>query len=98
MGEKENGLYLLTRRRLYEIPNALLIALPDVLAGYRGTDGSFNGRGYNAYLWASSQYDSTYAWSRYLYYSHAQVNRNYDDKAYGFSAILERKEQSNEVN
>ena len=92
MSEQENGLYLLPERRLYEIPHDLLIPLPGIFAGFRSTDGSFGSRGSIAYLWSSSQYDSSIAWYRLLYYSDAQVRRNYYyDKAYGFSAIYKKQ-------
>jgi hypothetical protein len=91
MAEKENGLYLLPKRRLYKIPRDLLVLLPGVLAGYRSTSGSFYFRDDDAYIWSSSQYDSTYAWCRYLYYSFAQVFLDTNGKANGFSAILERR-------
>jgi len=95
-GEQENGLYLIPKTRLYEIPNALLLTLPDIFAGYRNAFGTAYNRGNSACIWSSSQYASTLAWNRNLNYSNAQVGRSLSDKAYGFSAILERKEQYNE--
>jgi uncharacterized protein (TIGR02145 family) len=57
-----------------------------VLAGYRYSDGSFSNRGVNAYLWSSSQYDSSSAWYRYLLYNMPSVYRGTRDKAGGCSA------------
>jgi hypothetical protein len=94
MGEKENGLYLLPKARLYKIPHDLLTLLPSVKAGLRNTAGSFYSRGYHAYLWSSSQYDSTNAWFRSLYYSYATAYRFTYSKATGFSAILERRNKN----
>ena len=55
-------------------------------AGRRHHDGSyFNPRGYYAYFWSSSAYNSSNAWYRNFYYSHAQVTRNTNTRSYGFS-------------
>ncbi len=53
-------------------------------AGYRGTDGSFSNLTLSVDFWTSSE-DASYAWYRYLYYGSAQVGRNDNDHAYGFS-------------
>jgi hypothetical protein len=71
--------------------------LPGIFAGYRNTDGSFNLRGNTACIWSSSQYDSSTAWLLNLNFSYATVYRLTFSKATGFSAILERKGQSNET-
>ena len=56
-----------------------------VLAGFRHSNGSFINLSSNAYLWSSSQYSSTYAWSRYLNSSSTTVYRYYINKENGFS-------------
>ena len=53
--------------------------------GYRNAVGSFLNRAYNGYWWSSSQYDSSLAWLRYLYYLNANVYWSPNNKAYGFS-------------
>ncbi|MCK5063489.1 MAG: hypothetical protein KAR23_06175, partial [Candidatus Aenigmarchaeota archaeon] len=55
-----------------------------LLAGYRGTDSSFNGRGTYATFWSSSE-SGTDAWRRILYSGFSTVRRNVNDKATGFS-------------
>ena len=54
------------------------------LAGYRGTDGSFYGPSSIARLWSSSE-SSTSAWYRYLHPGYANVYRDTNGKANGFS-------------
>jgi len=56
-------------------------ALP---AGYRNTDGSYNNLGNNTNIWSSLESDVN-AWKRNLNYTHTDVNRNTNDKLYGFS-------------
>ena len=58
-------------------------ALP---GGYRYTFGSFNGLGLIGYFWSSSENSTTDAWARGLHYTGADVYRDNDDKAFGFSA------------
>ncbi len=55
-----------------------------LLAGDRGTDGTFSGLGSDASFWSSSQ-SGTSAWNRYLNSSYATVFRNLSSEAYGFS-------------
>jgi uncharacterized protein (TIGR02145 family)/prepilin-type N-terminal cleavage/methylation domain-containing protein len=55
-----------------------------LLAGYRGTDGSFYGLSGRTYLWSSSE-SGTSAWRRDLNSGSATVYRYSDGKAYGFS-------------
>jgi len=55
-----------------------------LLAGYRNTLGSFTTVGVYTYLWSSFQSGSS-AWRRNLYSGNATVNRDTNDKAYGFS-------------
>ena len=62
-----------------------------VLAGLRGTDGSFSNRGYYASFWSSSE-SGTNAWVRYLNFSMASVSRTTYGKENGWSAIYEAKE------
>ena len=56
-----------------------------VYTGYRLAVGSFYNRGNYANLWSFSEYSSTYAWRRYLFYGSATVGRSYVDKTSGFS-------------
>jgi len=53
--------------------------------GYRSSNGAFNNSGYNGTLWSSSENSTTNAWSRFLYYSSANVSRANYAKGYGFS-------------
>jgi len=57
-------------------------ALP---GGDRSSNGSFYDLTYYAYFWSSSEYSSSYAWYRYLYYDNDDVYRGYGSKTYGFS-------------
>ncbi|MCD4745831.1 MAG: hypothetical protein K8R58_05990, partial [Bacteroidales bacterium] len=57
-------------------------ALP---GGIRSTFGSFVSLTFSAYFWSSSEFSSSHAWSRYLYYVNVKVYRSYYDKDYGFS-------------
>nr|NQU91147.1 hypothetical protein [Bacteroidota bacterium] len=54
------------------------------MAGNRNTNGSFNNLGSNTNFWSSSESGSN-AWNRNLNVSNATVNRNNNDKGYGFS-------------
>jgi len=59
-------------------------ALP---GGYRSTNGNFTAIGNYGYWWSSTEYSSTLAWYRGMYYSYGLVGRNYYfNKTYGFSA------------
>jgi uncharacterized protein (TIGR02145 family) len=53
--------------------------------GSRSSDGSFGSLGYYGYWWSSTEYSSTSAWSRYLYYYPANAYRYYYYKELGFS-------------
>jgi len=55
-----------------------------LLAGYRGTNGSFGYRGSYAVIWSSLE-SGTSAWRRRLHSGHATVYRNALNKLYGFS-------------
>ncbi len=55
-----------------------------VLVGYRGTNGSVNGRGSSAYFWSASG-KGTHACYRYLPSSHPADNRFTRHKVHGFS-------------
>jgi uncharacterized protein (TIGR02145 family) len=54
-------------------------------AGGRNLDGSYFTLGFNAYYWSSSNYSTTDAWSRYLYYGNGFVYRYNYNKSLGFS-------------
>ena len=53
--------------------------------GLRYIDGTFDDIGYDGYWWSSSEYLSTYAWYRFLYYYNGTAYRSYYSKTYGFS-------------
>ena len=53
--------------------------------GNRYTDGSYNGLGWDLYLWSSTPGGSSNAWRRFLASSYSTVSRDYDARAYGFS-------------
>ncbi|MBU0766074.1 MAG: hypothetical protein KJ607_14720, partial [Bacteroidetes bacterium] len=54
--------------------------------GYRNySNGSFSNSGNYGYWWSATEYNSTYAWERYLYYSLATVSRDSINKTTGFS-------------
>lgn len=57
-------------------------ALP---GGHRIDNGTFYFIGGYGYWWSSSEYISTHAWHRYLYYDYSKVIRLYYVKNYGFS-------------
>jgi uncharacterized protein (TIGR02145 family) len=59
-------------------------ALP---SGYRYNDGNFYVKGANIFLWSSTDYSSTYAFYRSLFYLDSNVGRNIDGnfKHYGYS-------------
>jgi len=64
--------------------NKMIIFNSGLLAGYRNTDGSFNNRGTNVNIWSSLE-SGTNAWRRNLNSGNATVNRNANNKLYGFS-------------
>ncbi|MBI5218131.1 MAG: hypothetical protein HY958_04295 [Bacteroidia bacterium] len=53
-------------------------------SGYRNTNGNYNNRGNNTNVWTSTESGAN-AWNRNLNYTITQVNRNTNNKAYGFS-------------
>jgi uncharacterized protein (TIGR02145 family) len=53
--------------------------------GYRFSNGSFHDKGYGAYFWTSTEFDSNQAWFRSLGYDGGDVGRNIGPKKYGFS-------------
>jgi len=57
-------------------------ALP---GGYRGSYGAFVNIGYYGYWWSATEYDTFYAWSRYMYFNGSSVYRSSYDKEVGFS-------------
>ncbi|MCP4088500.1 MAG: hypothetical protein GY746_01735 [Gammaproteobacteria bacterium] len=67
--------------------NSGFTALP---AGYRDTNGSFDLLGLHAYLWSSTEYSSSIAGDRRLYYGKASAHRSGISKDYGFSVRCTR--------
>ena len=55
-------------------------ALP---GGFRGKDGTFGSLGDGATYWLSTEYNSSWAWYRTLWYSNEDVHRNYHEKESG---------------
>jgi uncharacterized protein (TIGR02145 family) len=53
--------------------------------GYRDTSGPFYDIGYYGFFWSSSEYSTTLAWFRNLFYYNATVYRSYVTKGFGFS-------------
>jgi uncharacterized protein (TIGR02145 family) len=53
--------------------------------GYRSFNGSFNFVGSDGSWWSATEYFSTEAWYRYLYYNDGSLNMNIFNKKYGFS-------------
>jgi uncharacterized protein (TIGR02145 family) len=54
-------------------------------AGYRLNGGTFDNIGYNGLWWSSSEYYTTYAWYRDLYYYYGAASRAISDKKVGLS-------------
>jgi uncharacterized protein (TIGR02145 family) len=52
-------------------------------SGFRAKDGTFGSLGEGATFWLSTQYNSTWAWYRTLWYSNEDVHRNYHEKESG---------------
>jgi uncharacterized protein (TIGR02145 family) len=57
-------------------------ALP---GGSRNNNGTFDYIGYNGIWWSATEYDTDYAWYRYMYYNYSDVDRDYNNKEVGFS-------------
>ena len=53
--------------------------------GYRDYNGPFYSVAYYGYWWSSTEYITTVAWSRYLYYNNGYFYRNFNNKHYGLS-------------
>ncbi len=53
--------------------------------GYRYYNGNFNNIGANGYWWSSSEYNTNYAWYRFLNSNNGSVNRSSYFKLFGFS-------------
>jgi uncharacterized protein (TIGR02145 family) len=62
-----------------------LVGFSALLAGYRGTNGSFNNIGSSTLFWSSSASSSSNAWRRDLFASYSTVYRLNYAKAGGFS-------------
>jgi len=55
-------------------------------AGYRNfSNGFYNSMGFSGYFWSSSEYSSSTAWYRDLYYYYSSVNRGANSKQLSFS-------------
>ena len=53
--------------------------------GYRSSMGSYEGIGYYACWWSSTQYDANYAYSYYIYTTNTQLELSNDRKRAGYS-------------
>lgn len=53
--------------------------------GRRDSDGTFNFVGSLGYWWSSTEYLTSSAWHRYLFYNNDDVYRNFGPKGFGFS-------------
>jgi uncharacterized protein (TIGR02145 family) len=53
--------------------------------GNRNSSGTYVNVGYLGYWWSSTQFSTTSAWLRSLFYNNGDVNRNYYFKRFGFS-------------
>jgi uncharacterized protein (TIGR02145 family) len=62
-----------------------LLYIAALLSGNRNTNGSFNNRTANGNWWSSSASGASNAFNRELNTGNAGVNRNANNKAYGFS-------------
>ncbi|MDB4158041.1 fibrobacter succinogenes major paralogous domain-containing protein [bacterium] len=60
--------------------------------GYRSYDGSFSNEGNSAVFWSSTEYSTSNAWGRNLYYNYSLLNRinSLDNEQYGFSVRFVR--------
>ena len=52
--------------------------------GTRNFNGVFNLIGYYGYWWSSTEYDTSFAWNRYLTYNSGNASRSSFNKLYGF--------------
>jgi hypothetical protein len=68
-----------------DINNLVAVLFSALPGGYRNNNGNFNNMGNNAYFWSSTENNSNNAWNRKLNYNNTDVNRNNNNKAYGFS-------------
>jgi len=75
-----------TRAEKYIKKNQEFNAFP---GGYRYGDGNFS-QSYYGLWWSATEYDASYAWSRYLNGGNGTLARDYDGKSYGFSLRLVR--------
>lgn len=62
-------------------------ALP---GGHRGSNGFFGSLGFDAHFWSSTEYSSSHAWRRHLYYNYSDIHRLNFSKNSGFSVRLIR--------
>ena len=73
-----------TKMSLYTLNGNNSSGFSALLAGVRGTYGSFNHQGSYTYFWSSTESDTT-AWIRLLYSGFSTVYRGAVDKANGYS-------------
>ena len=58
--------------------------------GFRSNNGSFYNEGYDAFFWSSTEYNSSFAWGRYLFSNNSNLARDDDYRHYGFSVRFVR--------
>ena len=56
--------------------------------GYRDREGNFYDVGYSGHWWSATEYDTSRAWTRYLYYDEGNLYRSDNNKGWGFSVRL----------
>jgi uncharacterized protein (TIGR02145 family) len=79
---KETGTAHWTSPNTYATNESGFTGLP---GGFRYGNGAFTGIGTYGFWWSSSEYGTTYAWYRYLYYTYGSAFSNSFNKTYGFS-------------
>jgi uncharacterized protein (TIGR02145 family) len=73
---------------LWYSPNAGAInssGFSGVPGGYRFVGGGYDNIGDYGIWWSSSEFDTDYAWRRYLYFNDGYANRDYNRKQIGYS-------------
>ena len=62
--------------------------------GFRGSEGFFDGYGYYAFFWSSTNYNNDFAYRTFLCYSKDNAYLNKDFKGYGFSVRLIKNKEA----